>query len=63
LDYRPLVDQRYRDLQRLESKGVGFVSFREQWLYSRGPFQDVMVLMFATWQSRKPQGYREQRPD
>src|SRR6266478_9066824 len=35
-------------LQRLESKGVGYVSFQEQWLDSTGPFKDVMVSMFAT---------------
>jgi DNA invertase Pin-like site-specific DNA recombinase len=35
-------------LQRLESKGVGYVSYREQWLDSTGPFKDVMISMFAT---------------
>jgi len=35
-------------LQRLESKGVGYVSYQEQWLDSTGPFKDVMVAMFAT---------------
>src|SRR4029077_11109386 len=35
-------------LQRLESKGVGDVSYQEQWLDSTGPFKDVMVSMFAT---------------
>jgi DNA invertase Pin-like site-specific DNA recombinase len=35
-------------LQRLESKGVGYVSYQEQWLDSTGPFKDVMVSMFAT---------------
>jgi DNA invertase Pin-like site-specific DNA recombinase len=35
-------------LQRLESKGVGYVSYQEQWLYSSGPFKDVMISMFAT---------------
>ena len=35
-------------LQRLESKGVGYVSSQEQWLDSTGPFKDVMVSMFAT---------------
>jgi DNA invertase Pin-like site-specific DNA recombinase len=35
-------------LQRLESKGVGYVSYQEQWLDSTGPFKDVMLSMFAT---------------
>jgi DNA invertase Pin-like site-specific DNA recombinase len=35
-------------LQRLESKGVGYVSYQEQWLDSSGPFKDVMLSMFAT---------------
>ena len=35
-------------LQRLESKGVDYVSYREQWLDSTGPFKDVMISMFAT---------------
>jgi DNA invertase Pin-like site-specific DNA recombinase len=35
-------------LQRLESKGVGYVSYQEQWLDSTGPFKDVMVSMFVT---------------
>jgi DNA invertase Pin-like site-specific DNA recombinase len=35
-------------LQRLESKGVGYVSYQEQWLDSSGPFKDVMISMFAT---------------
>jgi DNA invertase Pin-like site-specific DNA recombinase len=35
-------------LQRLESKGVDYVSYQEQWLDSTGPFKDVMVAMFAT---------------
>jgi DNA invertase Pin-like site-specific DNA recombinase len=35
-------------LERLESKGVGFVSFQEQWLDSTGPFRDVMISMFAS---------------
>jgi DNA invertase Pin-like site-specific DNA recombinase len=35
-------------LQRLESKGVGYVSYQEQWLDSTGPFEDVMISMFAT---------------
>jgi DNA invertase Pin-like site-specific DNA recombinase len=35
-------------LQRLESKGAGYVSYQEQWLDSTGPFKDVMVSMFAT---------------
>jgi DNA invertase Pin-like site-specific DNA recombinase len=35
-------------LQRLESKGVDYVSFQEQWLDSTGPFKDVMIAMFAT---------------
>lgn len=35
-------------LQRLESKGVDYVSYQEQWLDSTGPFRDVMVAMFAT---------------
>src|ERR1700745_3988140 len=34
-------------LQRLESKGVGYVSYQEQWLDSPGPFKDVMISMFA----------------
>jgi DNA invertase Pin-like site-specific DNA recombinase len=35
-------------LQRLESKGVDYVSYQEQWLDSTGPFRDVMISMFAT---------------
>jgi DNA invertase Pin-like site-specific DNA recombinase len=35
-------------IQRLESKGVGYVSYQEQWLDSTGPFKDVMISMFAT---------------
>src|SRR6266446_2280194 len=35
-------------LQRLESKGVDYVSYQEQWLDSSGPFKDVMISMFAT---------------
>src|SRR6201987_1003782 len=35
-------------LQRLESKGVGYVSYQEQWLDPTGPFKDVMISMFAT---------------
>src|SRR5260370_26163361 len=35
-------------LQRLESKGVGYVSYQEQWLDSTGPFKDVKVSMFST---------------
>jgi DNA invertase Pin-like site-specific DNA recombinase len=35
-------------LQRLESKGVGYASYQEQWLDSTGPFKDVMISMFAT---------------
>jgi DNA invertase Pin-like site-specific DNA recombinase len=35
-------------LQRLESKGVGYVSYQEQWLDSTGPFKDVMISRFAT---------------
>jgi len=35
-------------LQRLESKGVGYVPYQEQWLDSTGPFKDVMISMFAT---------------
>src|ERR1700756_1181172 len=35
-------------LQRLESKGVGYVSYQEQWLDSTGPFKDVTISMFAT---------------
>src|ERR1700757_3779733 len=35
-------------LQRLESKGVGYVSYQEQWLDSTGPFKDVMISMLAT---------------
>ena len=34
-------------LQRLESKGVGYVSYQEQWLDSTGPFKGVMVSMFG----------------
>ena len=30
-------------LRRLESKGVGYVSYQEQWLDSTGPFKDVMI--------------------
>jgi len=37
-----------RKIQRLESKGVGYVSYQEQWLDSTGPFKDVMISMFAT---------------
>src|SRR5260221_13189509 len=33
-------------LQRLESKGVGYVSYKEQWLDSNGPFKDVIISMF-----------------
>jgi DNA invertase Pin-like site-specific DNA recombinase len=40
-------------LQRLESKGVGYVSYQEQWLDSTGPFKDVMVAMFATLGKQK----------
>jgi DNA invertase Pin-like site-specific DNA recombinase len=36
-------------LQRLESKGVGYVPYQEQWLDSTGPFKDVMISMFATF--------------
>jgi DNA invertase Pin-like site-specific DNA recombinase len=35
-------------LQRLESKGVDYVSYQEQWLDSTGSFKDVMISMFAT---------------
>jgi DNA invertase Pin-like site-specific DNA recombinase len=35
-------------LQLLESKGVDYVSYQEQWLDSTGPFKDVMISMFAT---------------
>jgi DNA invertase Pin-like site-specific DNA recombinase len=35
-------------LQRLDSKGVNYVSYQEQWLDSTGPFRDVMISMFAT---------------
>jgi DNA invertase Pin-like site-specific DNA recombinase len=35
-------------LQRLESKGVDYISYQEQWLDSTGPFRDVMISMFAT---------------
>jgi hypothetical protein len=35
-------------LPRLESKGVGYVSYQEQWLDSTGPFKDGMISMFAT---------------
>jgi DNA invertase Pin-like site-specific DNA recombinase len=34
-------------LQRLESKGVDYVSYQEQWLDSTGPFRDVMISVFA----------------
>jgi hypothetical protein len=44
-------------LQRLESKGVGYVSYQEQWLDSTGPFKDVMVAMFATLASKNGQEY------
>src|SRR5260221_9098339 len=35
-------------LQRLESKGVDYLSYQEQWLDSTGPVRDVMILMFST---------------
>jgi DNA invertase Pin-like site-specific DNA recombinase len=35
-------------LQRLESKGVDYVSYQEQWLDSTGPLKNVMISMFAT---------------
>ena len=35
-------------LQRLESKGVDYVSLQELWLDTTGPFKDVMISMFAT---------------
>jgi len=35
-------------LQRLESKGVAYVSYQEQWLDSTEPLKDVMISMFAT---------------
>src|SRR5258707_12680812 len=35
-------------LQRLESKGVGDVSYQEQWLDSTRPFKDLMISIFAT---------------
>jgi DNA invertase Pin-like site-specific DNA recombinase len=35
-------------LQRLESKGVDYVSYQGQWLDSTGPFKDVMISIFAT---------------
>jgi DNA invertase Pin-like site-specific DNA recombinase len=35
-------------LRCLESKGVGYVSYQEQWLDSTGPFKGVMISMFAT---------------
>ena len=41
-------ERRLNYLQRLESKGVGYVSYQEQWLDSTGPFKDVMISMFAT---------------
>src|SRR6201998_4814048 len=34
-------------LQRLESKGVDYVSYQEQWLGSTGPVRDVMVSIFC----------------
>src|ERR1700747_818151 len=47
-------------LQRLESKGVGSVSYQEQWLDSTGPFKDVMVAMFATLATQKRTRISEQ---
>jgi DNA invertase Pin-like site-specific DNA recombinase len=44
-------------LQRLESKGVGYVSYQEQWLDSTGPFKDVMVACSRRSQSRNGQEY------
>src|SRR5258708_33349678 len=41
-------------LQRLESKGVGYVSYQEQWLDSTAPFKDVMVSMFPPLAKREP---------
>ena len=35
-------------LQRLESKGINYVSYQEQWLDSTGPFKDVVISIFAT---------------
>jgi DNA invertase Pin-like site-specific DNA recombinase len=35
-------------LQRLESKGVHYVSYQEQRLDTTGPFRDVVISMFAT---------------
>src|SRR5246500_1798813 len=40
-------------LQRLESKGVGYVSYQEQWLDSTGPFKDGMILIFGTLREKK----------
>jgi predicted site-specific integrase-resolvase len=42
-------------LQRLESKGVGYVSYQEQWLDSTGPFKDVTSSRHS--QSRNAQEY------
>jgi DNA invertase Pin-like site-specific DNA recombinase len=44
-------------LQRLESKGVGYVSYQEQWLDSTGPFKNVMISMFATLAKQEWQEY------
>src|SRR5258708_22018040 len=35
-------------LQRLESKGVDYVSYQEQWLDSTEPFKDLMISRFST---------------
>src|SRR5258708_30355041 len=35
-------------LQRLESKGVCYVSFQDQWLDSTEPFKDLMISRFST---------------
>src|SRR3974377_1258880 len=40
-------------LTRLESKGVGYVSYQEQWLDSTGPFKDVMISMFGTLRKKE----------
>ena len=47
-------------LQRLESKGVGYVSYQEQWLDSTGPFKDVMISMFTTLRSKSEREYRNE---
>jgi len=47
-------------LQRLESKGMGYVSYQEQWLDSTGPFKDVMISMFTTLRSKSEREYRNE---